>query len=79
MKKHICERAGCNRTATVKLANGHRLCEDCAKEFRRKGSIDFLKKELDGHIGNCCDIYVYYPVKIKWPSPKKIKRALTRF
>ena len=56
MKKHICERAGCNKTATVKLRNGHRICEDCRKDICRRANagekVDgFFKEVLIGHLG----------------------------
>ena len=65
MKKYICEHAGCNKTATKKLKNGHRVCEDCAKEFRRKGSKMFFKEVLVEVIPPRGKIYALVEVKVK--------------
>lgn len=56
MKKHICECSGCSKTATVKLRNGHRICEDCAKALRRRRRSGkkpryFFKEVPIGHLG----------------------------
>ena len=74
MKKHICECSGCNKTATVKLRNGHRICEDCAKILRRhswkkdgctgKRVRGFFKEVLIGHLGGDFNIYADVFVKL---------------
>lgn len=61
MKRHICECSGCKKTATIKLRNGHRICEDCNKEFRRlkragKKLKGFYKEVLIGHLDDKFDI-----------------------
>ena len=68
MKKHICECSGCNKTATVKLRNGHRICEDCHKVLRRRinagEKVDgFFKEILIGHLGEF-DLYTDVFVKL---------------
>jgi len=55
MKKYVCERSGCRKTATVRLRNGHRICEDCAKAIRRRRRAGdkvsgFFKEVLIGHL-----------------------------
>lgn len=69
MKKYICECSGCNHTATVKLRNGHRICEDCQKKFRRRNRagngrkiIGFYKEVLIGHLG---EFNIYTDVRVK--------------
>lgn len=66
MKKYICECSGCYKTATVKIKNGHRICEDHAKEFRRKRhgkKIAGFWKEI--HIGNIGEFKLYTDVLVK--------------
>ena len=68
MKRYICECSGCHKTATVKLRNGHRICEDCVKEFRRlkragKKITGFYKEVLIGNLGGEFNIYTDVPVK----------------
>jgi len=66
MKKHICECGCCRKTATVKIRNGHRICEDHAKEIRRlirsgRDIRGFCKEVLVGHVGEfdvCTDVFV---------------------
>lgn len=68
MKKHICECGGCRKTATVKLKNGHRVCEDCYKGIRRTGAKVIWKEALVGHLGDPkdhIDLCIDYPVKIR--------------
>lgn len=60
MKKDICECAGCRKIATIKLRNGHKICDDCAKELRRlkkagKKPRYFVKEVLVGHLGDTKD------------------------
>ena len=54
MKKKMCECGGCRKTATVRLRNGHWICEDCAKEIRRVKRYSkvrgFFKEVLFGHL-----------------------------
>lgn len=72
MKKDICEFTGCRKTATVKLRNNHKICEDCAKELRRmkkagKKPYCFFKEVLVGHIGNPKNHFNFYkdiPIKL---------------
>ena len=68
MKKRICECSGCNKTATVKLRNGHAICEDCLKKFRRmrrsgKKVTGFLKEVLVGHLE---EFNLYTEVAVKF-------------
>ena len=70
MKKYICECCGCRKTATVKVKNGHRICEDHAKEFRRlrragKKVTHFYKEIRLGHFGDYCEHDVCTDVIIK--------------
>ena len=67
MKKYICECSGCNKTATIKLRNGHRICEDHAKFFRRKKRagkkiLGFYKEVLIGNLG---EFNIYTDVFVK--------------
>lgn len=72
MKKNICECGGCKKTATIKLRNGHRICEDHAKAIRRlkkagKKPYCLFKEVLVGHLGNPknhIDICVDVPIKL---------------
>lgn len=72
MKKNICECGGCHKTATVKIHNGHRICEDCAKLLRRMKNAGkkpkyLFKEVLVGHLGDPkehMDLYVDIPVKL---------------
>lgn len=72
MKKDICECGGCRKTATVKLRNGHRICEDHAKALRRmkkagKKPKYLFKEVLVGHLGDPkdhFDICVDIPIKL---------------
>lgn len=72
MKKDICEVGGCRKVGTVKLRNGHKICEDHAKALRRlkrsgKKPTVFFKEVLVGHLGdpkNHFDICVDVPVKL---------------
>lgn len=55
MKKYICECVGCRKTATVRLRNDHRICDDHDKGFRRlkragKKLKAFYKEVLIGHL-----------------------------
>lgn len=39
MKKNICEVSDCNKTATRRIKNGHRVCEDCLKKLKRNHKV----------------------------------------
>ena len=67
-KKNICECGGCHKTGTVKLRNGHYICEDHAKAIRRlkrsgKKPKYLFKEKLVGHLGEF-DICVDVPIKL---------------
>jgi len=72
MKKHICERSGCNKTATRKTPNGHYICEDCLKHFRQLkrdsgGRVWMIKERLAGSFGGLT-FYVDFPVYVESPQ-----------
>jgi hypothetical protein len=71
MKKHICERAACYKTATRKTPNGHYVCEDCLKHFRQLkreggGRVWMIKERHAGSIGHFA-FYVEFPVYVESP------------
>ena len=56
LKKHICEVADCGKTGTVRIRNGHYICEDhakCLRRLKRSGAKPkyFFKEVLVGHVG----------------------------
>ena len=55
MKKKMCECSGCRKTATVRLRNGHWICEDCMKYLRKAKHTrkvrGFYKEVYIGRLG----------------------------